>query len=118
MRWRLPSFCQRRSMWQAKPPTKPAAYALLARAYLCMGAYDQAGKYADSCLQLHNSLIAYSDINPSVSQPFSLDNPEIIYQSNILNCVMVVSINQSTIVDSALYDLYDTNDLRKVLYLN
>ncbi len=44
-------------------PSKPAAYALLARTYLAMRNYEQAGSYADSCLRLYDKLIDYNTLN-------------------------------------------------------
>src|SRR5258708_22939274 len=43
-------------------PSKPAAFALLARTYLMMDKYDSAYAYSDSCLKLYNTLINYNTL--------------------------------------------------------
>lgn len=100
-------------------PSRPAAFAELARVYLGMGAYSQAGAYADSCLQLYNTLMDYSSLS-SLSSPlsFSKTNVETMYQSNFLTDTKVFLglIIPGCIVDSLLYRSYDTNDLRRVAY--
>ena len=60
-------------------PSKPAAYALLARTYLVMGEYDSSLKYAGLCLQLKNNLIDYNTISYSSSLPFKQLNDEVIF---------------------------------------
>jgi tetratricopeptide (TPR) repeat protein len=92
-------------------PTKAAAYGALARTYLEMRDYVNAGKYADLCLQQYSSLIDYNTQNGS----FQLFNIETIYYSypSIGNLV-----NPTAIVDSTLYNSYDSNDLRKTLFFN
>jgi hypothetical protein len=95
-------------------PSKPAAYAALARVFLAMENYTMAGKYADSCLQLYNKLIDFNTINASASIPFSRFNDEVILHSyspgsgllNIARCK----------VDSNLYSAYQENDLRKEVF--
>ena len=101
-------------------PSQPAALALLARIYLAMRAYDSAGRYADSALQLYDSLIDYNILNPSSRFPFNALNAEVLYQSNVLSytqCLAGIAY-PNTIVDSTLYGSYGTNDLRRsVFYL-
>jgi hypothetical protein len=92
-------------------PSKPAAYAALARVFLAMENYTMAGKYADSCLLLYNKLIDYNTVNISAAIPFSRFNDEVILHSyspgsgllNISRCK----------IDSNLYNSYQDNDLRK-----
>nr|WP_299672566.1 RagB/SusD family nutrient uptake outer membrane protein [uncultured Polaribacter sp.] len=43
-------------------PTKPAAYAILARTYLYMGNYEEAALYADKSLAMHPFLYDYNTI--------------------------------------------------------
>src|SRR6266536_536965 len=50
-------------------PSKPAAYALLARTYLAMENYDRALLYSDSSLQLFSALIDYNTLNASSTLP-------------------------------------------------
>jgi hypothetical protein len=94
-------------------PSKPAAYALLARYYLSTYQFQKAGLYADSSLALYNSLINYNTINPS-PVPFTQFNDEVIYD-NRTNNQPVFRTNYAKI-DSLLYRSFDENDLRKTLF--
>jgi hypothetical protein len=99
-------------------PSQPAALALLARVYLSIRDYDLAGRYADSALQLYDSLMDYNTLNAQSRFPFSRLNPETIYQSNILSytqCLASIAY-PSTIIDSTLYSSYSTQDLRRSLF--
>lgn len=97
--------------------SRPAAFALLARAYLSMDNYSHAKTYADSCLQLHHTLIKYDTLNASLMNPFSNFNEETIYQSRFISTNVLRALTVSNcIVDSNLYRSYDTHDLRSVLF--
>lgn len=93
---------------------KPAAYALVARIYLNMQDYNKAALYADSCLQLNNSLIDYNTISTTATTPFVRDNLETIYYSASQNWDNVRA--NILLVDPQLYASYDNNDLRKVIF--
>lgn len=95
-------------------PCKAAALALLARTYLLMGRYHEAGKSADSCIQLFPNLINYNDIDTMLPLPFPRFNPEVIFPAYALPSS---SVNLSIArIDSLLYRSYSDNDLRKVLF--
>lgn len=97
--------------------SKPAAFALLARAYLSMDNYPKAKLYADSCLQLHNTLIRYDTLNAQANIPFNKFNIEAIYQSRFTTTNVLRGITvRDCIVDSNLYRSYATNDLRSVIF--
>jgi tetratricopeptide (TPR) repeat protein len=93
--------------------SKPAAFALLARAYLSMRDYQKAGLYADSCLQLYSKLIDYNDLEPSLTYPITRFNEEVIFDSRF-NAVPIV--NTRAKIDTVLYNSYSTNDLRKTIF--
>jgi len=99
-------------------PSRAAAYAMLARVYLSMREYDKALLYADSCLDLHNSLIDFNTINGSSSLPFLRNNPETLYQSRLLAATNILKavVSPFCFVDSGLYNSYNENDLRKSIY--
>jgi starch-binding outer membrane protein, SusD/RagB family len=102
-------------------PTKPAAYALMARVYLSMRQYEKALDYADSCLDLYNVLIYYDTLNlsPTNTFPFRRKNVETLYQSRVLTTTNVLRALASPIyVDSNLYTSYSPNDLRKYAFYN
>lgn len=97
--------------------SQPAAFALLARVYLSMDNYVHAKLYADSCLQLHNTLIKYDTLNTQVNNPFNKFNAETIYQSRFTTTNVLRGITVSNcIVDSNLYRSYADNDLRSLIF--
>lgn len=95
-------------------PSVAAAYGSLARVYLSMQDYSNASKYADSCLQLANTLIDYNHLDSNASTPFKIFNDEVIFQATSYP-VQPLQPYMSKI-DSSLYKSFDDNDLRKVIY--
>ena len=93
-------------------PSKSAVYALLARTYLSMRKYREAGLYADSCLQLNSTLLDYNTLNTALANPLPRYNTEVLF-----HCLALVEGSFFTTsryrVDSELYKSYDLNDLRK-----
>jgi tetratricopeptide (TPR) repeat protein len=94
-------------------PSKPAAYGMLARAYWYMGNYGLAGLYADSCLQLNNKLIDYNTIDSTTTYPFRAFNDEVISVHTFAKGVLY---NFNAKIDSVLFGMYSSNDLRKSLF--
>lgn len=95
-------------------PNKAAAYAELARIYLAMENYTEAGKMANECLKLYNNLIDYNTISKASNTPFPRFNNEVIFQATMSSSF---SINQFyAIVNPDIYNLYDENDLRKKIF--
>ena len=95
-------------------PSKTACYALLARLYLNVGDYTDAGKYADSCLSLYPSLVNFNTLNYTATYPLPIYNDDVIF-----NCSMNVGngpISYNGRIDTVLYNQYDSNDLRKKLF--
>jgi hypothetical protein len=95
-------------------PSRAAAFGALARVYLSMREYPLAGLYADSCLQLYNTLMNYNSISQTASVPFSRFNPEVILQTQFGGYAMLAVANWK--VDSLLYRSYTANDLRQKLF--
>ncbi len=95
-------------------PSKPAAFAMLARTYLDMGDYDQAGLYADSCLQLCRTLVDYNTLDPTARYPLQKFNPEVIHESLIATPQIIT--NADARIDTNLYASYAANDLRKTIF--
>jgi len=95
-------------------PSRPAAYGLLARVYLSMRKYELAGSYADSCLQLNNSLMDYNTLRASATWPIAAVNVETIMYSSARNWGPLS--NSGAKIDSVLYASYDSNDLRKTIF--
>ncbi|HSC54253.1 MAG TPA: RagB/SusD family nutrient uptake outer membrane protein [Phnomibacter sp.] len=95
-------------------PTKAAGWAHIARVYLYMRYYEQAGRAADSSLALFNKLLDYNQADTIGSIPFKLMNDEVIFHARISGGSSLS--NSATIVDSSLYASYETADLRKKLF--
>ncbi len=95
-------------------PSRPAAFGLLARAFLSMRQYKNAGIYSDSCLALYNTLLDYNHVNTSRAYPFTQFNIEDIFHSRIPSPAPI--INTRAKIDTSLFQLYNENDLRKTLF--
>lgn len=96
-------------------PSKPAAYAMLSRVYMSMRDYENAFKASDECLKIHDKLIDFSTLNLTSGNPFPLINEEMMFYTMAPSGVFVAAFSD-VIINSALYDSYQTNDLRKVIY--
>ena len=102
-------------------PSKPAAFALLARVYLQMGNFVNAKEYADSTLKYVNEILDFNSDIISVSKTyrfpdFKLGNPEVLFYATGFQYVAIgpnASSNRSY-VDSLLFQSYSDDDLRKI----
>lgn len=94
--------------------SKLACFGLLARVYLTMGNYQQAGFYADAVLKVNNKLLDFNVI-PATNANLGLFNSEVIFHSRIVNFPFVFSPDY-IYVDQGWYDLYVENDLRKTRF--
>lgn len=95
-------------------PSKPAAHALLARAYLMMRKYEQAGLHADSCLQLKSDLIDYNTLNLSLTNPFVMFHPETIHYTRFQT---PSSLNNTRAkISLEIINSYADGDLRKQVF--
>jgi len=97
-------------------PTKVAANAMLARVYLSMEDYDNALLYADSSLQLYNSLVDYNTLDSTYLGPFDEFpfNDEVIFNTTLNDYGIFFGLNGN--IDTTLYQSYDANDLRKGIF--
>lgn len=96
--------------------SKPAALALLGRVFLSMNSIDSCLKYTTLALGYRSSLMDYNGgpgINPNAEYPFEQFNPEVIYDSQMS---APASISVGGVIDKALYESYNVNDLRKTMY--
>lgn len=104
-------------------PSKAAGYAALARAYLSMEDYVNAGKMADECLKLQKTLIDYNEtsIAPTVTTvradaagpSFVRFNVEVIFQAVTINGMLTQT---ATFIHPDLYNSYSANDRRKIVF--
>lgn len=95
-------------------PSKPAALGLLARVYLSMSDYSNAGLYADSALSNYSKLIDYNTISPGATIPFKQFNDEVIYDARTPAPGTLTASKAK--VDTVLYASYAANDLRKTVF--
>ena len=96
-------------------PSKPAALAMLARTYLVMGDYGNALEDAEKSFQLYDSLMDYNTIDPSPTYPFQFFNAETIFFTRMAGTTSCQYPPKAK-VDSGLYKMYQSNDLRKRLF--
>lgn len=95
-------------------PSRTAALSALARVYLSMADYNQAGIFADLCLKQYNTLLDYKNLNVASPTPFSRFNAEVIFHSMSIAGLGLQPTRGK--IDSALILLYNENDLRKKLF--
>ena len=96
-------------------PTQTAAYAELARVYLSMRDYVNAGHYADLALRQKNTLMDYNTLVPVGNPAISANNPEVLFVNHLAQTITLMTRTRMKI-DSSLYQSYDNNDLRKVVF--
>ena len=100
-------------------PCKTAVYALLARIFLSMNAYDNAAVYATNCLAFYDTLTDYRDIATNIPMPFITTPAEVIFINGIVpgyDVLFATTSNAAIAVDSNLLQSYDANDLRLLIY--
>lgn len=104
--------------------TRTSAKALLAKVYLAMEDYPSALIYAGEVIEKNPVLLDYNSpmIDPQSSYRFPVyqkqgGNPEILfYSEGLLYLSLVTASWGAGQVDTTLYSLYATNDLRKTLF--
>jgi starch-binding outer membrane protein, SusD/RagB family len=94
-------------------PNRAAAYGALARTYLSMRDYENAGKNADLCLKQYGTLMDYTTLNQSAPKPIARFNSETIFHS--IMAILTVP-NAAALIDTTLYQSYSSNDLRKTIF--
>jgi len=99
-------------------PSKAAVFGFLSRIYLTMRNYSKAGLYADSALQLQNTLIDYNQLDTTAQLPFGSTNSETVFQNLMVQAdpTIYILFSQGYSIDTLLYRSYGTNDLRKSIY--
>jgi len=99
-------------------PSRLAAQALLARVYLSVGDYADAGLYADSVLHVYGTPLNYNTLDTLRPFQFAITMPEILYQANFPfegNMLQAFTC-PGCLVDTTLIASYTPNDLRRPLY--
>lgn len=97
--------------------SKQAAFGMLARVYLSMRRYEDAGNYADSCLQIQAALLDYNTVIPGSdnSYPFTEFNDEVVFHSYLMPAYIAPHTSFGK-TDTVLFSSYDKHDLRKALF--
>lgn len=95
-------------------PSRAAAYALLARAYLSMRKYPEAGTHAEKSLAIRNGLLDYNTLSPTPTYPIPAYNIEVLHHSSA-GSPQSLAINNAR-VDTLLFSQYGETDLRKKLF--
>lgn len=99
-------------------PRKVSAYSMLVRTYLAMENYERAEYYADLSLAAASELLDFNTLNENLARPFPMGdmgvNPEVLQFEHAAE----FGYASNAWVDSALYNLYQPNDRRKVCYFN
>lgn len=98
-------------------PNSNAANGLLAKIYLSMGDYTNAYSYANTALQVNNTLLDFNSLKITTSDPFpsfSKGNPEIVFYDYCYG-LSTVFLNSTVTgrVSPELYNYYADGDLRK-----
>lgn len=95
-------------------PHRAAATGMLATVYLQRGEYQSARSYANEVLSTIGEIIDYNNVDVDANTPFPLygqGNKEIIFYSQM--DVAAILLNSRLTIDSALYESYENDDLRK-----
>lgn len=96
--------------------SKPAAYGYLARVYLSMRKYKEAGLYADSALQLQPVLLDFNKLNVSESFPIKHLNVEVLYDGRFPSASLITQ--SRVMIKPELFKMYGEFDLRKKAFFN
>ena len=100
----------------ATRPSKAAVHAMLSKVFLSMLNYTAATEHADACLQLQSTLIDYNNVDTTVAFPFNELNEETIFFSTAV--YVTITVPNYAIIDTALYNSYSDNDLRKKVFFS
>lgn len=98
-------------------PTKPAAYAALARLYLTVKDYEKALAYADSCLAIRSDLIDYNTVDATLAIPFLVLNQEVLFHA-VIATTTAIHNQARAFVDPSNVEMYTENDLRSSIFLS
>ncbi|QPH40554.1 RagB/SusD family nutrient uptake outer membrane protein [Pedobacter endophyticus] len=100
-------------------PSRAAACALLARAYLYMGNYEAGLKWSTQSLQINGKLMDYNNdpgvLSLAANVTFRKYNSETLFYAEMSPPFNIHATSRARI-DSVLYASYRANDLRKTAY--
>lgn len=96
-------------------PGKLATWALLSRIHLSMGEYRKSQDYADKYIDLSPSLLDFNTLSTTSTRPIAARGIEVIYTHFM--STYDYWILTSTSISPSLVSSYDTNDLRKIIFI-
>jgi len=103
-------------------PTRAAAAAILARAYLSCARYNEALQWANEALEHSPPLLRYSALANSGPNPFPEmlpnGNDEALYYAYLRTYLFNSNSSRNVYVPQATYESYKANDLRKTLFFS
>ncbi len=94
-------------------PSAAGCYALLARTYLDMHNYDSSLFYANACLNSFTGQLNFNNIANTGTYPLQNKYNEVIYTDK---CAPGGIFRSMALIDTVLYNTYETGDLRKNLF--
>ncbi|REG77514.1 RagB/SusD family nutrient uptake outer membrane protein [Algoriphagus antarcticus] len=95
-------------------PSKWAVDALRSRIYIQMQNYSKAAEAGSRALELNNDLMDFKTISPKGAYYFPRFNQEVIFHANQASTGFTFDRQQW--VDSELFSLYDSTDLRRSIF--
>lgn len=95
-------------------PNQAAALGLISRAYLLMGDYPDALKYAKRYIDISPDLLDYNTLSSTSAYPIARFNSEVNFHATAF-ALTSYSTAYGRAADS-LYAMYATNDLRRTIY--
>lgn len=101
--------------------SRPTAYALLARVYLSMGAYDQALNAAGKSLAGYDSLLDFNAVILNTGLLVNATNAETLYQSKMTSngdILYDAMVKKEAFVEPGLLALYKSGDLRRSVFFS
>lgn len=93
-------------------PSKQAAFGMLSRTYMAVRDYEATGRYADSCLQLHSTLLDFSTLDSESDNPIDEFCEEVIMDGAIGASILTQNRLR---VSKDLVELYEDGDLRRTV---
>lgn len=101
-------------------PTKNTTIAFLGKVFFYMEKYDRALEYLEKALETQNELLDFNTLNASAAFPFptmQIGHKEVIFYERTAAAASLTTISRR-LISKDFYELYEDNDLRKVLYFN
>lgn len=97
-------------------PSKASAMSILARIYLVMGNFEEAGEMADRCLMIHGDLLDYNELSLTSTRPltFAKSSAELLSTQFVIGYSFASSAG--TGMSPELLGIYEKGDLRKGIF--